>query len=331
MKLRGFLKILHKDGTELADDAKVAPLNYYGQSWIRKIQIHANNKLVYEDGSNYHLKVLTNSLLNYDEMTAECRMKSSGFYAEGTRQDYPDTDKVGAAWESIQSQAAYRKLKARFAKSKWVEFTADLFVDIFRTSRDWPNNMNLVVSIFPHSPEYFLMSEEADDKPVKYELKDLTMIVKKIQPNASVVAANNATIMKSSANYQFNGWTLAQSQLFRGQRKCDTNSLFRGYVPAKTVYFFVDSEALTGSFKKNPTLFKNWGITEFVQKVNGIPSPCRPLVFDWENNNIAEAYTSLFDGAGISIMNRANLITEDMYKQTRFMIVFDNTSDGRLY
>ena len=131
-------------------------------------------------------------------------MKGSGYYKEGTRAACAATDKTQDAWEKIDSENSYKLLMARFAKSEWVEFSADVFADIFRTSRDWPNNMNLVVSIFPHSPEYFLMNEETDYQ-VKYELKDLTMIVRKVQPNASVLAANNAAIMRSSANYQFNG------------------------------------------------------------------------------------------------------------------------------
>ena len=121
---------------------------------------------------------------------------------------------------------------------------------------------------------------------------------------------------------------MVQSQFFKGQRKCETGSLFRGYVPAKTIYFLLDSEALTGSYKKNPSHMKNWGMIEFVQKINGIPSPCRPLTFDWVNEDISEAYSALFDGCGIGAMNRSNLITYDMFKQTRFMIVLDNTADG---
>lgn len=282
--------------------------------------------MIYEDGSNYHLKVLANSYLNYDALTAQCRMRSSGYENEKKREDLEDDDDQGAAWDTISSSTACSEHQKRFAKSRWVEFTSDLFADIFRTSRDWPNNMNLVISIFPHPPEYYILSEEAYE--CKFEIKDLTIILKKIQPNASVVAANNVSILNEGAKFQFNGWHLAQAQLFTGQRKCETNSLFRGYVPAKTVYFFIDSEALTGSFKKNPANMKHWGLTEFVQKVNGIPSPCRPLIFDWENNNIAEAYSTVFDSAGISIMNRANLLTYDTFKQTRFMLVFDNTSDG---
>lgn len=42
MKLNGFIRLLAKDGSELPADAKVSPLNYFGQSWIRKIQIHCN-------------------------------------------------------------------------------------------------------------------------------------------------------------------------------------------------------------------------------------------------------------------------------------------------
>ena len=48
LKIGGFMKITKKDGTSLPDGAKVAPLNYFGQAWIRKIPIHSNNKLIYE-------------------------------------------------------------------------------------------------------------------------------------------------------------------------------------------------------------------------------------------------------------------------------------------
>ena len=99
----------------------------------------------------------------------------------------------------------------------------------------------------------------------------------------------------------------------------------------KTVYFLLDSDAYRGHYHKNPCMMKPWDIEKFTQTINGVLSPVNPLIFDWANDNYANAYHTLCESIGTLGRNRGNLITYDLYKKSRFMIVLDNSADGSDY
>ena len=329
MKLSGQLRIVNRDGTALDDGVNVCPVDYFGQMWVSKVQVLVNNMLVSDSGADYGLKVLAQTVLNYDDSALPCRLKSAGFEGDNALVDEAGVLKPG--WERIAPWAALRKHKSRFSGSKWVEFCSDLNVDMFRTNREWPNGVNLDIRVFRKPDDFFIMAEDDDDGDYRFEIKNLELQIRKVQPNQAVVAANNEAIERIGAKYQFNSWDMHQMYLYAGNKSFNSLSLFRGYIPSKTVYFFIDADAFKGTVKKNPLIFKNWGLKKFVQNINGVSAPTRPLVFDWPSENISDSYSAVFDGTGISSMNRGNLVTYAAFKQARFMLVYDNTCDGANY
>lgn len=331
LKLSGKIRIVNKDGTNLAADAAVSPVDFWGQMWINHVSVTIANQLVSDSRTDYGIKTLVQTLINYDGVAAQCRLKSAGFYGDEDEPADTDPTRVKSAWEKVDARDSTKTLKARFAGSKWCEFNSDLNVDLLRTNREWPNSVDLRLSITRKPDNFFIMADDGTNDQYRYEVKDLELHIKKIQPNQAVVEANNIGISKSGAKYQFNKWQQATWHLGKGDKQFSSLTLFRGTIPAKTIYLFVDEEAHVGDYKKNPTLFKNWGLERFTQLINGVASPTRPLVFDWGDENYADSFASIFDGCGISGMNRGNLISYDMFKQTRFMLIFDNSADGSLF
>lgn len=332
LKLSGKIRIVNGDGTNLAADADVSPVDYWGQMWINHISVTVSNQLVSDSRTDYGAKTLVQTLLNYDTASSQCRLKSAGFY--GDEDDPVAWDATGRklAWEAVEARSSTTTLKAQFAESKWNQFNSDLNVDMLRTNREWPNSVDVRLSITRKPDNYFIMTGAGVAANCRYEIKDLELQVRKVQPNQAVVEANNLAIAKSGAKYQFNRWQQATMPLGVNNRVFNSFTLFRGKIPSKTIYFFVDEEAHSGSYRRNPTLFKHWTLESFTQNINGVASPSRPLRFEWaddpDNDVFNDSYASVFDGVGISGMNRGNLLTHAMFKQTRFMLVYDNSPDG---
>ena len=329
----GKLRIVKQDGTAIGDAeaSTVSVCDYYGQAWMNKIAVHCNNNLIYDgSGSNYHLKVLANSLLNYDDAAISTQLKSSGLYGDVDLPEVAEDSVAEAEWEppaSVTNLDAHRK---RFASSKWVDFSSLLECDLFRTQRLWPNSLDLEVVIHRQPASYFLQTAADDNEQYNYELKDLQLVVKKVQPNETFLRRNNVEIARTGAKMLWSNWTMNTAPILKDNDSMSTSRLFRSYVPSKTIYFFVESDALNGNYKKNPSYMKHWNIKEFTQKINGVVSPVAPLRFDWDDDNVASAYHTLFDSCSILGRNRGNLIKYDLFKKTRFMIVLDNTCDGSM-
>lgn len=332
LKLSGKIRIVNKDGTNLLDDADVSPVDFWGQMWINHVSVTISNQLVSDSRSDYGIKTLVQTLLNYDTASAQCRLKSAGFYGNEDEPVAWDATGRKTAWEKVGVRASTSKLKDQFAGSRWNQFNSELNVDMLRTNREWPNSIDLRLSITRKPDNYFIMADAGVADNFRYEIKDLELQVRKVQPNQAVVEANNMAIAKSGAKYQFNRWQQATMPLAVNNKVFNSFTLFRGKIPSKTIYFFVDEEAHSGNYKRNPTLFKHWTLNSFTQNINGVASPSRPQKFEWDDDPDFDAfndsYANIFDGIGISGMNRGNLLTHDMFKQTRFIMVYDNSPDG---
>jgi hypothetical protein len=112
-------------------DAEVAPLDFFGQAWIKKVEVSINNEVKYEGAEyNYHTKVLTNTLLNYDVNATACHLQAAGFPEEeqsipgegdaNLAEDVRRPDWEGLTWDSLKAN------KEKFSRSKYVEFSTDL-------------------------------------------------------------------------------------------------------------------------------------------------------------------------------------------------------------
>jgi hypothetical protein len=190
LKINGSMRLTKANKDPITDDkAAVTPLDFYGQAWINKIAVFVNNQQISDGGGyNYHLKVLTNTLINYDEGSAKGHLRASGFN-NVIMPRAADADETDSKWEGFKHSTPMKATAKLFEKSAWVEFCSDVQVDLFRTPRDFPNGMDIELRVYRNSNEYFLLKDkkEAADPAIdadnySYEIKDLRMQMRKIQP-----------------------------------------------------------------------------------------------------------------------------------------------------
>lgn len=336
--ITGKMRIVKPGGIEMteADKTCVAPIEYWGQAWIKNIVLKAGGAIISSGpDQNYHLKVMTNTLLNYDVNCADSHLRCSGFSKEEKPSD--EVDDMRAKWDTVEGSPSLTSNEQKFKNSKWVNFASDLQIDMLKTNRDFPNGVKLGLIFHRNDAAYLLMrgvkDPDADPNALdttnyNYEIDDLQLHIRRIAPSDKVMLWNNNQLTKTNlAKYQFYRWQLYSETLRAGVTVHTSQTVFTE-VPGRVVYFFLDNRAYTGDFNKNPNIFKHWNIKKFIQRLGGTPAPIDDLEFDWDNDNIAEAYKYFIDACGINTMNRTNLITYDMYKKTRFMIVMDNNPEG---
>lgn len=198
--------------------------------------------------------------------------------------------------------------------------------------RDFPNGCDIGIHIYKNDDKYFLLhgmkGGAFDSNTYKTHMRELKLHIRKVQPNNAVLAANEAKLLKTNAIFPFQNWTMCEANLNAGAKHFTTGTLFAGRVPSKSIYVLVEQGAYKGNVRKNPTLFKNWGVTNFKQKIDGLVAPIDEHVFDWAGDNVRDPYRSVFENSGIGSMNRSNLVTLEAYKNHRFMVVYDNSADG---
>ena len=153
-----------------------------------------NNRQVLDGGGfNYHTKVLLNTLLNYDKTATTTHLRSSGFWAD--RDDanaLTAADSIGADYEKISTWKSLTEHKKRFSGSKWVEVSIDLQLDVMRSSREWPSEMNVELEIHRNSDDYLIMQGPDDNESYSVEMKDMQLLF--VRCSLPLASSNTTTV-----------------------------------------------------------------------------------------------------------------------------------------
>ena len=90
----------------------------------------------------------------------------------------------------------------------------------------------------------------------------------------------------------------------------------------------VKNAAFVVSASTNPFHFHHYEMTNFVLYVNGVQHPSEPLTMDcFSSFGATRAYETLFSSTGIHRVDRAHIITLEMFTKDFYVLGFDLTPD----
>jgi hypothetical protein len=112
-----------------------------------------------------------------------------------------------------------------------------------------------------------------------------------------------------------------------GLRNKTLDKVSLGTLPKRIVFAFVESDAFSGNFKKNPFNFKHFNLTKVSVSIDGEEAPYSPLELDFTSNLYTRAYYSLFNGLDRSGLDCGNSISLTDYPNGYAIFAFDLTPD----
>lgn len=334
------MRIVKENGDDIEAAAQVCPHDNFANSWIKKIVVTFNNSRIEPmNGSNYHVRAHLSTLLNFSQGAADSHLKCSGFYEDVVLPD--DVKVANANTNLINNWPHLVKLKAKFAQSKWVPFSTEVFCDVLRTPKDLVNDLPIEISITKHESKYVLIRNVANDNEgnpldrdnnrFKYQLRNVALHIRKIKPSEGHLLANERRLASTTAKYPFQNWRFTQVILPQHQRHFRSQSLFANKVPSRTIYTLMTLRQDRGAYDTNSLVFKPYNLKKLTQTIDGLAAPVGTQEFDFGNDDYALAYRTFLDNLGIMSQNRSNYITFEAYKHTRFFCCFMNSCSGLSY
>jgi len=156
----------------------------------------------------------------------------------------------------------------------------------------------------------------------------MSLFIKKVEVMDSIGVAIESMLQTTSAKYPIKRVQLTTMHITENRRSTPLNSLFSGILPRRVLVSMVDAEAARGSMKKNPFLFKDFGLSEIKITSGNLTLPSTPFKFSFENNKLISGYLQMYDGLNMSGDDKGNMINLAQYKNGCTYFVFDLTSDG---
>ncbi|XP_038248478.1 uncharacterized protein F54H12.2-like [Dermochelys coriacea] len=310
-------KIVKGDGTELATDAEVGLVNYPVASIFSQLDVTLGDRLVSQSNNCYPYRAFIESVLNYSDDTLATQFSAGLFYKDTAGQQ----EETGLDGENL---GFVRRAKLT-AQSRTVELLGHLHSDLFFQEKLLLNGVNVKIKLTCSKDAFCLMGSGTEG--FKLCILSASLFVKKVWVAPSVCLGHAEALLTANAKYPVDRVGMKVFSIPASSRVSNQENLFLGQLPKMLVLGFVDNDAFSGSYTKNPFHFKHYDINFVALYVDGEQIPTKPLQPDFEAGIRVREYMNLVQTAGKHMKDRSLLIDREEFSHGYTLFAFDLSPD----
>ena len=318
-------KITNADGTNLAAEAPVGPVNLFLHSLFSQVDVSLNERLITASTPTYPFRAIIETLLSYGHDAKKSQLSAALFFKD-------TAGKMDVVDPTIEEDAdANVGLKSRYAltqRSRVVDMIGRIHSDIFFQNKYMLNGVNMKIKLIRSKNEFCLVSS-GDNPDFKVQILEAMLFVRRMKISPSIQLAHSRALEKGNAKYPIRRVQCKMMSIPAGNITLTQDHVFLGSLPNHIVIACVDNRAFSGSFTRNPFHFQHFNVTSCAIHVDGEQIPAKPLrpSFQGPSLNFIRAYQTLFSGTNKMFEDQGNEITRSDYAQGYTLYAFDLTPD----
>ena len=285
------VKITNADGSALADDAVVGPINLLPHTMWRSVRTSISNQDVSPTDNYYAYKAFMAHLITHSKDMNVLAKLNEGFEWDAPLTEYASADK--------DKNTGFASRAARFAKSEEVEYQFRPADAIWNQGGDILPRFRVKLQLDRAPDSFCLMSPTAG---ANYKLvitaSSLRLAYKIVLDEVHLqhrkqMDTVGITMMLNSCH----------TKLFSVPSNCSSHIIpimFTGPLPPMLIFGLVNSEHCNGTYASNPLYFNNYGLEEVELKVNGSINKAQPIKvkFDTTKKKTLGAYNDFLKNCG---------------------------------
>ena len=310
------VKITKANGGNLAVGDEVGFINYPGATLFSQVDISLGDRLITQSSNTYPYRCIIECLLNYSKDTLKTQF-GSGMFCMDTAEHMENV--VGGQNRGLVKRMEYTE------GSRVVEMIAPIHSDLFFQDKLLINGVDLKIKFTRAKNEFCLMRSTVEDYRVN--ILSASMFVKKVTVSPAVKLAHAEALMHSNVKYPIDRVCLKNFSIPAGTRVCNQENIFLGQIPKFIVLGFVDHEAFTGSYTRNPFNFQHCDIEFMCLYADGQSYPTKPFQPDFANGHAIREYHQLYSSTGKYLKNHAVAINRDEFCRGYSLFCFNLSPD----
>lgn len=311
------VKITNPDGSNIADDANVAPINLLGVTLFKQCDIKLNDTLVTQANNLYQYRGLIETLLSYGEGAKNGPLTMSLFYK----------DTAGQFDSLTADNAGFTKRKALAKGSKVIPLISRIHADICLQNRYIVNNVDIAINLYRNADSFVLMG--ANGAEFKLKIVKASYFVRKVSVNPTIQQKHIQKMDKelTPAVYPLRRIEMKSYSIATGSLSFTEMNLFTGPLPKKVVVMLIDSAAYHGAIHRNPLNLQHKNINYIALYKDGTSVPLQPLQPNFAKNNSLRSYFSMLEVSGKHFTDSDIGITREEFESGYHICGFDLTPD----
>ena len=163
------------------------------------------------------------------------------------------------------------------------------------------------------------------DETANYELiiEDCHLKVCMIDIANSIITAQNKVLEQArKAEYFFPKSEIRSFTVAMGLQSAFIDNVFSSNLPHKIVICMIDGDSYSGSTQRNPFHLKHNDVQQITVFVNGQSQPTPPMVMSFQDGQISNPLTALYDNTN------THIITNQNFAYGHALFAFDLCSDS---
>ena len=300
---------IEKDNTKMTKLDKIGPINNFGHSLFKKIELKIgaglNRKLVEVGNSHYAYKAYLLNLLNFGH-GAKNTWLQSGLFEKDTHSEFENpnidsetkhiiktegtTSKNINVSESNKVNLGYLKRREHFVASKGkISLIFPIHCDLLHSNRFLLNNIGLYFEFERNKDSFILIGTNEE---FKVKISKINLFVRKCQINQAVQLAHISALQLSPAKYPIKQNKIIATSIDNDSKDYNISN-FGHIIPSKMIFGLVEDEAYSGSFKTNPFNFNAFNLEKITLIIDNVS---KVINTNQDANDYSEAYHALCEG-----------------------------------
>ncbi len=299
-------------------------VNNIFHSLFRQCTVFLNNTLVSHDDTNYHYKCFFETILNYGNDAAETHLQNIGWYLD--RGENIDDISTLANNPALGNK---RHVFGTHAGYKNVQLIGKLHIDVANIQKYLPPGVDIRISLVKENAAFYMISR-TNDSLCDVKITEASLSIHHVHVNPEILLAHHQILATKNASYPYKRTVVRQYIINSGTFTLALDNIIIGQLPNILAFGMVANDAYSGLKSKNPFFFKNYKLQTFGLYVNGNLITGKPIKLDYSDttgNILTKGYETLFSGTGINFSDIGHQITQRLYEECYFLLMFDLTAD----
>ncbi|KAM6449055.1 uncharacterized protein F54H12.2-like [Liasis olivaceus] len=310
-------KIVNADGTDIAEDTRVALVNYPIASLFNQLDVTLGDRLITQSHHCYPYRAMIELILNFGSDILGTQFTASGFYKDDSNR-MESTLLTGVVNYRFRARA-----KHAAGSHKW-DLIGPLHSDLLFQDK-LINGVDVKIKLTRSRNEFCLMRD--GNEKYKVQLVSASLFVKLVKVSTGVHLGHVEALLTSNTKYPIDRVGMKVYSIPAGSLVCNQENLFLGQLPKQLVIGFVDNASFSGEYDRNLFNFKNFNVNFCALYCNSKQIPAKPLQPDYEHGLFVREYMQMVQMTGKGMKERPLLISQEEFKSGYNLYCFDLSPD----